>query len=155
MAQNTNSTENIVSLVWHKVVATVAMCCFASTQVWAASAWAYESGTGVTGHGVGPTTTKAIERARKDCENNGASPSIIVDWFSSTTPGYGAVYISDEGSGGLKLGGTLGYRTLKKAKRKAKKFCKISGGTHCQLVDTVYDPSKSREGNRRGIARSL
>ena len=136
-------------------IAGVLACCVAVNQSWAASAWAYESGTGLMGKGVAATVTKAKQKARKDCENNGGSPSIINDLSSTDLPGYGAVYTSF--NSGLKIGASLGYKTKAKAKRRAKKFCKISGGTNCQLVDTVHDPGKRTggKGARRDFALSL
>lgn len=136
-------------------VAAVLACCVAVNQSWAASAWAYESGTGIVGQGIADTVTKAKQKARKDCEDNGASSVLVQDLSSSTVPGYGAVYISFDAS--LKIGATLGYNKKSKAKKRAKKFCKISGGINCQLIDTLHDPGKRTGGKsaRRDISLSL
>ncbi|NUM54483.1 MAG: DUF4189 domain-containing protein [Candidatus Hydrogenedentes bacterium] len=142
---------------WRRFAAIVIACCFADAQVWAASAWAYESGTGIVGKGVASTVNKAKQKARTDCENNGANPSLVNDLSSTFTPGYGAVYISDNGAGGLKIGASLGYNKKKKAKKRAKEFCQISGGTNCQLIDTVHDPGKNgvKRGNKRRTGRAV
>jgi len=124
-------------------------------QSWAASAWAYESGSGIVGKGIADTVTKAKQKAVKNCVDNGASQILVNDLSSSSIPGYGAVYISFDAS--LKLGATLGYNKKSKAKKRAKKFCKISGGVNCQLVDTLHDPGKRTGGksSRRTISLSF
>jgi hypothetical protein len=136
-------------------IAAITACCIAANQTWAASAWAYETGTGRVGKGVASTITKAKQKARTDCQNNGANPILVEDLSSSSVPGYGAVYTSF--NNGLKIGASLGYAKKAKAKKRAKKFCKLSGGTDCQLVDTVHDPGKRAGGKsaRRDFAISI
>jgi hypothetical protein len=122
---------------WLKLV-TVAVCSvFVCAQVWAASALAYDSITGVLGYGIGTDKATAKAAALADCTNNGATTPVF--WFWHQKAGWGATVYSDDGGGAWTIGGTLGYKKKKRAKKIAKSECRDSGGTNCQVVAVFKD----------------
>lgn len=133
---------------WWKVAAMVACAAFISVEVWAAAALAYDPVSGITGHGIDVDKRSAKRAAFDDCESNGGVDPQF--WFWYPDGGWGAVAFSDNGGGAWTLGGSLGYSTPKKAKRRAKRECRESGGTNCQIVDLFEDTIGKSGGKKRG-----
>ncbi|NUM56009.1 MAG: DUF4189 domain-containing protein [Candidatus Hydrogenedentes bacterium] len=133
---------------WLKFVAIGVCAVFVCAEAWAAAALAYDDITGVLGYGIGTDKASAKAAALADCESNGATDPVFWFWYSE--PGWGAAAHSDDGGGAWTIGGALGYSTQKKAKRKAKRQCKNSGGINCQIVEVFEDTigKKSNKGGR-------
>jgi len=140
----------VTAKTWVKAL-TVCVCgAFVCAEVWAAAALAYDADTGVLGYGIGTDKPTSKAAALADCTNNGATQPVFWFWYSK--PGWGATCYSDDGGGQWAIGGALGYRTKRRAKRIAKRECRNGGGTNCQIVDVFHDttPTKS-EGGGRGM----
>ncbi|NUM53209.1 MAG: DUF4189 domain-containing protein [Candidatus Hydrogenedentes bacterium] len=123
-----------------KLIAIVASASLASAQVGAASAIAFEttSASGqivrIFGYGIADNVDDAKTAALADCMDNGASFPQIAGSTSET--GWGAVhYDEDTGAGGW----VLAMSTKKKAKKKAKRFCRDAGGENCRLLFVFHD----------------
>lgn len=129
---------------WGRFLALAVCAVFVCTEVWAASALAYDDITGVLGYGIGVDKKSAKDAAIADCESNGATDPVFWFWYSE--PGWGAAAHSDDGGGAWTIGGALGYNKKKKAKRKAKRQCKNNGGTNCQIVELFRDTTGNKSG---------
>ena len=148
MESNIEESRPETAKPWIKVAACVACAAFVCAETWAAAALAYDDEDGTLGYGIGTDKATSKAAAIQDCENNGAT--VPKFWFWHQGPGWGASAFSDDGGGAWTIGGALSYTTKKKAKRKAKKQCKESGGINCQIVDVFRDTvgKKTKKGGK-------
>ncbi|MDZ4861539.1 MAG: DUF4189 domain-containing protein [Candidatus Hydrogenedentes bacterium] len=150
MAYDHDEIETGKATGWWKSLAVITCLCFVCVEVWAAAALALDPESGVTGHGIGVDEATASAAAIADCASNGSDNPEF--WFGNENGGWGAVAFSDEGGGAWWLGGSLGYNKKKKAKRVAKRECRDSGGTNCQIVD-LFEDTIGKAGGEKGKNR--